>query len=231
MDLAAHFRVIAQNWLRILLISIGIAALVFAWSTVQTKKYEAETVLVVTPGGTTTGGETLADASAFLAQTYAKYADTPAVMRETIRSSGLDLTIQEARDRISASQAGELGFVELTATGPSKAEAERLARFASASLITTIQSQQTQKKFADLSPIQRDRQLLQEQFGFVDGYAGIGDALTVNGGHPCNILLSPIDEMALDHRAEDAHATVRDSIADGRHHVLLPGVVLFAIAV
>jgi hypothetical protein len=42
MDLAAHFRVIAQNWLRILLISIGIAVLVFAASTVRAKEFVAE---------------------------------------------------------------------------------------------------------------------------------------------------------------------------------------------
>jgi capsular exopolysaccharide synthesis family protein len=163
MDLAAHFRVIAQNWLRILLISIGIAVLVFAASTLQSKKYQAKTTLVVTPGGATTGGETLANASAFLAQSYAKYADTPAVVRQAIRTSNLDLTLQEASDRISAGQVGDLGFVEVRATGPSKAEAERLTRFAGAALISTVQSVQTQRKFADLQPIQSQRQNLNEQ--------------------------------------------------------------------
>jgi capsular exopolysaccharide synthesis family protein len=163
MDLAAHFRVIAQNWLRILLISIAIAVLVFAWSSVQSKKYQAETTLVVNPGGGTTAGETLAAASAFLAQSYAKYADTPSVIRTTIRTSNLDLTLKEATERISASQVGELGFVELKATGANKAEAERLARFGAAALIATVQSVQTQRKFADLAPIQRSRQNLIEQ--------------------------------------------------------------------
>jgi capsular exopolysaccharide synthesis family protein len=163
MDLAAHFRVIAQNWLRILLISVGIAVLVFAWSTVQTKKYQAETTLVVTPGGTTQGGETLANASAFLAQTYARYVDTPAVIRQAIRTSNLDLTLKEATERISARQVGELGFVELKATGGSEAESERLARFAASSLISTIQSQQVQQRFADITPIQTQRTQLQRQ--------------------------------------------------------------------
>jgi capsular exopolysaccharide synthesis family protein len=207
MDLAAHFRVIAQNWLRILLISIGIAALVFAWSTVQTKKYEAETVLVVTPGGATTGGETLADASAFLAQTYAKYADTPAVMRETVRSSGLDLTIEEAKQRISANQAGELGFVELTATGGSQAEAERLARFASASLISTIQSQQTQKKFADLSPIQAQRTQLQEQLA--DEPPGSSQAAVIQG----QIDALNGSEIAIRGREEDSLTVISGAVA------------------
>ncbi len=63
MDLAAHFRVIAQNWLRILLISLGVAVLVFAVSTVQSKTYEAKTRLEVVPGNAATNGQTLADAS------------------------------------------------------------------------------------------------------------------------------------------------------------------------
>jgi succinoglycan biosynthesis transport protein ExoP len=167
MDLAAHFRVIAQNWLRILLISIGIAILVFAASTVQSKKYQAKETLVVVPGGATTGGETLANASAFLAQNYAKYADTPGVVRNAIKTSNLDLSLSEATGRISANQVGDLGFVDIKATGPSKAEAERLARFAGSSLISTIQAQQTQAKFADLLPIQSERENLERQIATV----------------------------------------------------------------
>lgn len=163
MDLAAHFRVIAQNWVRILLISIGIAILVFAASTVQSKKYQAKELLVVTPGSATSGGETLAQASSFLAQTYARYADTPTVVRNAIRTSKLDLTLDEATSRISASQVGELGFVEIKATGPSRADAERLTRFASSSLIDSISSQQTQAKYADIKPIQLQREQLQTQ--------------------------------------------------------------------
>ena len=163
MDLAAHFRVIAQNWLRILLISIGIAILVFAASTVQAKQYQAKELLVVTPGSATSGGETLAQASSFLAQNYAQYAGTPTVLRNAIRSSKLNLTLDQAKQRISAAQVGDLGFVQVKATGGSAAEAERLTRFASSALIETIKSAQTQQRFADLQPIQNQRQLLENQ--------------------------------------------------------------------
>jgi capsular exopolysaccharide synthesis family protein len=162
MDLAAHFRVIAQNWLRILLISIGIAVLVFAASTVQAKKYEAKELLVVTPG-TTSGGETLTQASSFLAQNYAKYAVTRGVVQSAIRSSGLDLSVDEATSRISANQVGDLGFVEIRATGPSKREAERLTRFAASSLIETVKDSQEQAKNDDLEPIATQRQALQQR--------------------------------------------------------------------
>jgi capsular exopolysaccharide synthesis family protein len=208
MDLAAHFRVIAQNWLRILLISIGIAVLVFAASTVQSKKYQAKTTLVVTPGSATAGGETLANASAYLAQTYARYADTAAVMREAIRQSNLDLTIPEATRRISASQVGDLGFVELKATGPSRAEAERLARFGGSALISTIQSQQTQQRFADLSPIQNDRSQLEEQLA---GLAADSPQRAVLQGQ---IAALNDAEIAIRSREEDTITVIEGANAD-----------------
>ncbi len=130
MDLAAHFRVIAQNWLRILLISVGIAVLVFAASTVQSKEYQAKAQLEVVPGNAATNGQTLADASTYLAQNYAQYAKTPTVVRNAIKTSGMKLTVEQATNRISASQVGDLGFVEVKATGPNRADAERLTRFA-----------------------------------------------------------------------------------------------------
>jgi polysaccharide biosynthesis transport protein len=163
MDLAAHFRVIAQNWLRILLISIGIAVLVFAASTVQSKKYQASETLQVTPGPDTSAGETLSAASSYLAQNYAKIAETDTVLRSAIRDSGMDLTLNEAAARVSAKQVGDLGFIEVKATGPSKADAERLTRFASSALINTVQAQQTNARFADLTPIQAQRTQLQQQ--------------------------------------------------------------------
>ncbi len=179
MDLAAHFRVIAQNWLRILLISIGIAILVFAASTVQSKKYQAKALLGVVPGGQTTGGETLSQASAYLAQTWAKYADTPGVVRNTINASKLNLSLQDATDRVSASQVAGLGFIEVKATGPNKAEAERLTRFASSSLVGAIDSQQTQAKFADLRPIQIARENLQQQLAALP--PGSADVASLQG--------------------------------------------------
>ena len=207
MDLAAHFRVIAQNWLRILLISVGIAVLVFAASTVQSKKYQAKELLVVTPGGATTGGETLAQASSYLAQNYAKYANTPTVVRNAIKTSEMDLTLAEATDRINASQVGELGFVEVKATGPSRDDAERLTRFASSSLINTIQAQQTNAKFADLAPIQASRTQLQQQLNDLPAGA------TERVGLQSQIQALDDAEVAIRSRRDDKLGIVSGSIA------------------
>ena len=207
MDLAAHFRVIAQNWLRILLISIGIAILVFAASTVQTKKYQAKELLGVVPGGQTTGGETLSQASAYLAQTWAKYANTPGVIRNTIKTSKLNLSLEDATARISADQVGGLGFIEVKGTGRSKAEAERLTRFAGAALVNAIASQQTQARFADLQPIQTDRQNLQQQLATLP--PGSSDAASIQG--QINALNDA--EVGIRSRKDDKLSVISGSVA------------------
>lgn len=162
MDLAAHFRVIAQNWVRILVVSAVIAIVVLIVSSTQAKKYQAEATVVVTPG-VVTGGQSQVQAAAALAQTYAEYVDTPTVMRNAARASGLDLTISEASDRVSAKQIGDLGFVEIKATGPSRDDAEALGRAVSQALVGTVRAQAQAALYNDLLPIQLQRQQLQAQ--------------------------------------------------------------------
>lgn len=166
MDLAAHFRVIAQNWARILVISVLIAMAVFLASTVQAKKYQAKELLVVAPG--VVSGQTEGEAASFLAQTYAKYAETPAVVRDAVKRTGLDLSVSQATDRISAKAIGELGFLEVKATGPTTQDAERLTRFTSQALVSAIQAQEAARQFNDLLPIQVERQQLQAQYDALD---------------------------------------------------------------
>ena len=71
MDLATHFRVIAQNWLRILVISLVLAAVVFLASSFRSDVYQATETLSIRAGQT--GGQTEQDAATFAAQVYAKY--------------------------------------------------------------------------------------------------------------------------------------------------------------
>ena len=50
MDLATHFRVIAQNWLRILVISLVLAAVVFLASSFRSDVYQATETLSIRAG-------------------------------------------------------------------------------------------------------------------------------------------------------------------------------------
>ncbi|HEY7439912.1 MAG TPA: polysaccharide biosynthesis tyrosine autokinase [Acidimicrobiia bacterium] len=141
MDLAAHFRIVAQNWLRTLLISLAIAAIVFVISDTRPRTYRATELLGVQVGDLS-GGVSQAQADTFAAQTYAEYVTTPGVINDAIRMAKIPgLTRSKATDRISAKAVQDVGFVQIKATGPSRQEAERLGRAAGAALINAANAQ------------------------------------------------------------------------------------------
>src|SRR3954447_14975239 len=161
MDLATHFRVIAQNWLRILVISLVLAAVVFLASSFRSDVYQATETLSIRAGQT--GGQTEQDAATFAAQVYAKYVDTASFLTAVIRDSKLKLTLSEAASRISASPVGDLGYLDVKATGPNRGDSEVLARVAGSQLVDSVRSI-GDKKISDIvNPIRIRRQNLQQQ--------------------------------------------------------------------
>ena len=99
MDLATHFRVIAQNWLRILVISLVLAAVVFLASSFRADVYQATETLSIRAGQT--GGQTEQEAATFAAQVYAKYVDTASFLSAVVRDSKLKLSLSEAASAAS----------------------------------------------------------------------------------------------------------------------------------
>ena len=124
MDLATHFRVIAQNWLRILVISLVLAAVVFLASSLRSDVYQATETLSIRAGQT--GGQTEQEAATFAAQVYAKYVETASFLSAVVRDSKLKLSLSQAGSRISASPVGDLGYLDVKATGPNRKDAETL---------------------------------------------------------------------------------------------------------
>jgi capsular exopolysaccharide synthesis family protein len=139
MDLATHFRVIAQNWVRILIISLVVATLVFVVSGLRADVYEATETLTIRPG-TVSGNQSEQDAATFAAQVYAKYVETASYLAAVIRDSKLDLSLSEAASRISATPVGDLGYLDVKATGPNRHDAELLARTAGAQLVESVRA-------------------------------------------------------------------------------------------
>ncbi|MSZ28907.1 MAG: hypothetical protein F2634_00930, partial [Actinobacteria bacterium] len=121
MDLAAHFRIIARAWKQILIAGVLVAVAMFFWSNKADRVYEATSLLSVTPSDTGLGIN--ADQATFLAKSYALYAETPRVTAEAAKSSGLNITANDAASLISASAVGDLGFLEVYAKGPSVSDA------------------------------------------------------------------------------------------------------------
>src|SRR6478609_5541335 len=161
MDLATHFRVIAQDWLRILVISLVLAAVVFLASSFRADVYQATETLSIRAGQT--GGQTEQEAATFAAQVYAKYVETASFLSAVVRDSKLKLSLSEAGSRISASPVGDLGYLDVKATGPNRGDAETLARVAGGQLVETIRSI-GDKKISDIvNPLRVRRENLQQQ--------------------------------------------------------------------
>jgi capsular exopolysaccharide synthesis family protein len=222
MDLAAHFRIIAQNWLRILLASVLAAAVVFAFSATRPPTYRASALLAVTPG-VITGGQTQAQVSSYLAQTWARFADTPSVVRKALRDSGITPrpSLSEGIERISASQVGELGFLQVRATGPNRREALALTRATAQALVDFVAGKANAQLVADLVPIQLQRtQLLQQLEGLPPGdprRAGVEASIDALNRAEAERRAQPKDDLAivtgaLAGRAPISPQPVRDAV-------------------
>src|SRR3954469_9521904 len=161
MDLATHFRVIAQNWLRILVISLALAIVVFLVSSFRADEYQATETLSIRAGNTL--NQSPQDAATFAAQVYAKYVETASFLSAVVRDSKLKLSLSEAASRISASPVGDLGYLDVKATGPNRTDAETLARVAGGQLVQTIRAIGDKKINDVVNPLRVRRENLQQQ--------------------------------------------------------------------
>lgn len=155
MDLSDHFRVIAHNWWRILLIAALVGGGVYFLSKQRAEVFEGGAVLSVTAGHT---GDAAAvpGQTVFLTQTYATNATTRPVLREAVRRSGLPITVDEAEARISAEPSGDLGFLTISAEGPTPRDASRLANADAQALIAEVRAQQDRIIEEDLAQVNRE---------------------------------------------------------------------------
>src|SRR5207342_2957921 len=77
----------------------------------------------------------------------------------------------------------------------------------------------------------RVRELLQHVLGLLQGNAGVSDALSVDGGASGHIVLTPFDQVALEHHAENPVRSLTNLLADRRGDEWLPAMVFLAVAV
>ena len=139
MDLAEHFRLIWRRRWVIVLLSVAIAGAVFARSRALPKVYEA--VGVVDVISESASAEALTREQVEIAvERFGTLATTTNVLREAIRQSGLDITVDEAKARISTGTSTS-GFLDLRAEGPTPDEAEDLAASVMTALIAAAEAQ------------------------------------------------------------------------------------------
>jgi succinoglycan biosynthesis transport protein ExoP len=151
-DVAEHFRTILQNWWRILVVSVLVAATVYVADASRSKQYAATAELQVTSGRASVG-QASADDTNFLTQTYSTLGESVPVVATAVAKSGLKIDTTTARGRISVSQENNTGFLRVRATGPSPREAVALARGESQALTDAVANQQDAQRLSTLAPL------------------------------------------------------------------------------
>jgi len=152
MDLADHFRVIAHNWWRILIVAALVAMSVYYVSNHQAKVYSAEAQLSVTAAQQGSFPVSRDDVL-FLADTYAQRATTRPVVTRALKDGKINLDVFTAQGLVSATTSGTTGFLTITAEGPSPRAASRLGNALATALIADNKQQQQLQLTNDLAPV------------------------------------------------------------------------------
>ena len=153
MDLASHFAAMWRHKLVIIAGTFLITVVLYAVISVQPKVYEASAQLNVIAGAAATQQSGLQAASNFLAATYADLAQTQPVLTVAAKDSRLGIDEAEVETRVSVTPSATLGFLTISATGPSPEAATALDTATVTALINAVNTQQTQALDAELAPI------------------------------------------------------------------------------
>lgn len=207
MDLAQHVPIIwRRRWL-VLGASLLVALAVFAYSASRPKVYRAE-ALIRTPAGPVASGEATEKETLFLARTYAALATTRPVVEDAIGRSGLPLDADQAADRVGATPDRDVGFITLSATGPSAAAAVSLARGLTDALVAAVERQQAEDRGAALAPLRLQTDSLERELRGVDENDPRATSLEIRYA----ALLQSLAEQEA--RAPDVPAVVTPARAD-----------------
>lgn len=157
MDLRAHFGAIwRRRWL-VLALAVVVAVGVFGLTKLEAPTYQAQAELSVTPAVVGSSGQgTSQDRAIFLASTYAQLASTEPVLALAARDSGLHITEIAAARLLTTTASTSLGFLTVTAKGPSAGAAQALARGLTQALLTTVTAQTNQSLQAELNPVEAE---------------------------------------------------------------------------
>jgi capsular exopolysaccharide synthesis family protein len=153
MDLADHFRVIAHNWWRVLLVAVLVAGSVYYLSSAQDDVYEASTTMSVSSGLASSGSVSPKDQSVFLALTYAELALTRPVVAAAVKEGDIDVSVDDAEGRLEVEPASDTGFLTITAKAPRPREAAALANATAVALRDAVAAEQRRAIEQDLESV------------------------------------------------------------------------------
>ncbi len=133
-----------------------IAGGVYGFSATRAKTYRAQGQLNVIPGQSSTDQAPVGqETTLFLANTYAQVGLTRPVIADAASRSHLGISEETAAKRLSVTASTQVGFVNVSSTGPSPDQATALARGEIEALTATIAAQQSSAVQASLAPVQQ----------------------------------------------------------------------------
>lgn len=160
--MSEHLRVLWRRKFRILSSALLLASVVYVHSSSRTNVFEAESVLGVTAAATDT------EAAPTLARTFAALATTRPVVAQAADRSDLRIGTSAALGRVRARAASDLGFVIVTAQGPTAAQAEALGAAVATALVDSVRSRIDQQREEILRPAVDETAELERQLGSRD---------------------------------------------------------------
>lgn len=199
MDLVEHFRAILRRRWTVLAASLVVAAVVFGYSATRAAVYQANALIGVS-AGRATGDNATQQATVFLARNYAQLAGTRPVLADAAARSGLAISPTEAGRRLTASASNDVGFLTITAEGPSREAATSLATGAAEALMGAVASEKAQALREALAPVNDEIRALEAQLAELPGGPARGalevryDALVRAA---TDRRLAPTDRLAL----------------------------------
>ncbi len=146
MDLADHFRTIAANWWRILLIAALIGVGVFVFSYNQPNTYQAFTLINVTPNELVAQGNVNTETLSFKVAAFEQILKTQPVADAAalIAPRKYHLTGAQTRGRLSVIPNGAAGLIGIEATATSRQEAVDLSNAFGQALVQQSRADPTQ---------------------------------------------------------------------------------------
>jgi succinoglycan biosynthesis transport protein ExoP len=184
-----------------MLASAVLAVLVGAWSASRPKVYQATATVTVTSGRASAGESVSREDTLFLTRTYAELAKTRPVVADTARRSELSIDSAEAGRRLTAEAHDDVGFVTITATGPSRDQATELAGAGADALVAAVREQQRQALGETLEPIESEVEELGDRLAALD--PGSPDRAPLQARYAALVAsaterrLQPVDRLAL----------------------------------
>lgn len=151
MDLTDHGRAIWRKRWRVLLLSLVVAGVVYARSASLDEVFVAEARLQVDPAGRAI--DVGSDQAQFLATTYAALVSSNEVVQDAVTRSRLRIDASTADHRLSASAAATPGFIAVSASGPSAADARALAQGGAEALRAAVAAASQARIDEQLAPV------------------------------------------------------------------------------